>query len=76
MGRLGQSEAAIDLLRPLLPKDEKQGRTFDDFPARVRLEWARAENNLGRHDLALERLRGIVLLYSASNFATVGPVVR
>ena len=70
LGRLGQSDAAIELLRPLLPKDERQNRSADEFPARVRLEQARAFNNLGRYDEALERLRGVVTLYPASNYST------
>ncbi|MBK8229975.1 MAG: tetratricopeptide repeat protein [Candidatus Eisenbacteria bacterium] len=68
--RRQNSETAIELLKPLLPKDEKQNRTADDFPARVRLLWARADNDIGRHEEALARLRGAVELYPASNFAT------
>lgn len=70
LGRLGRSEDAVTLLRPLLPKDEKQSRISGEFPARVRISWARAENDLGRHDKALDLLRGAVSLYPASNYAT------
>ncbi len=68
--RLGRSSEAIELLEPLLPRDEKQKRTGSEFPPRVRLQMARAWNALDQPERALEALRGVTELYGSSSYAT------
>lgn len=70
--RLGRPDDAIEILGPLVPANEKQTNPepqVREFPARVRLALARAENSAERPDRALEHLRKVTTLYPASTSA-------